>query len=245
MIQPVLNRVGGYFKTAFNTVKSEFGVLFLSTGFLVKGAQGLKMLTIDNPAIKMALSIGTFAKAFFECFPAVPQLIEVKNLRSDLMPHLEELEAGATRERRIQRVQTACDFIIAQKKRIQTTLKISKQHKLIERANQARDPANLEAGEEFLRRLKTRVNQKTVTDSAQVISKTFSLAVSAVLIPMPVNPVALSLAGVAGLSILTLWAVEKVLYTKDPFRPAEDIWYNKLAARVQELFTFNVNKKFA
>ncbi len=242
MIQPIINKMGGYIKTAFNTVKSEYGVLFLSTGFLVKGAQGLKMLTIDNPAIKLALSIGTFAKAFFECFPAVPQLLDVKNLRSDLMPHLDELGAGATRERRIERLQKACDFIIANKKRIQTTLKISKQHKLIERANRAKDPVNLEEGEEFLRRLKTRVNQKTVTDSAQVISKTFSLTVSAVLIPMPINPVALTLAGVAGLAIFGLWGIEKILYSKDPFRPAEDIWYNKIAARVQELFTFNIKK---
>jgi len=245
IIHPAIKKVGGYCEKAFNAVRSEFSVLFLSAGFFAKGVQGLGWVALDNPALKMALSIGTFAKAFFECVPAVPQLVAVKRLRSDLMPHLDELGAGATRERRIKRLESACDFIISNKKRIQTTLKVDKSARLVERANAAK--ANLEEGEEFLRRLRTRVNQKTVTDTAQVISKTFSLTISAILIPMPLNPIVLGLGGLAGFSILGLWVVEKVLYTPDPFRPAEEIWYNKLAAKVQNLFTFNVhaNKKFA
>lgn len=236
---PVVVKLRGALQTAYKTVTREFSVLLGHTKNIMKGFEGVGVLASGNPIAKLALSVADSVKLFFEATMTIPKTHDLRILRSDMFEHVKCPDVTETRERRIQNLTEACDYIKQNDKRIRTTLVLAKQVGLVKHADKALngiatgDEKALEEGEEFIRNLRRRVNTQLSLTAATLAAKIASTVSMISFIVTPPNPLTLIAAGVLGLGSLFIWGAEKIMLPADPFGQPKDVWHEKAPYKVR------------
>jgi hypothetical protein len=231
--------------SGLQTVAAEFGSLQFAFTNILRGLQGVALFAVDNPAIKMIISIAGVAKSGFEAIAQVPKVHTARLLHTDLFEHVRKPDSQQSLAGRINDLTQSVAYIQTNEKRIRTITGIAKEAGIAKRATdilaELSSASNdeqikaVEKGEEFVKTLRTRVSQKLGFELTKLLNRIAGVVVSSLLIPFPLNPITLSLAGGVGVMALVVWGAEKLVLTKDPFIDPKDTLSYKISAATQKL----------
>ena len=243
-ISAIKNKVAGFFSSAYKVAEKEFPILSFCGSSILKGLEGVGAVMQGNPVGKLIFSIAGIVNTFLNLsiIPGIPKAGGLYGLKKDIFENVKDPTNPANRETRIKDLTSSCAYVSANERRIRKAINIAKDVGIQKRAddiiqglasNDSEEQSKaIEKGEKFTKALRHRVKNKFGIDLVKLVNKISGVVISVLLLALPPNPVTLSLAGVVGLSTLTLWAVEKVLIPADPFSEPKDVWYEKVPRRL-------------
>lgn len=232
-------------KGAVTKLSGEFGTLYFAGSNIVKGMEGAGIFSHGNPFMQTAVSIASMVHFTLQLVPSAQSLTQIVSLKNDMFDRVKAPNPKQLRQSRIADVTEACNYVGENHKNIRKTLGIAKETRIDERAkailqgiaspnSEEQQLQAIEKGEEFVRILRQRVKTKLGIDTAKLAVRAAGVAVSALLAFSTPNPVSLSLAGAVGLSVLGLWASEKIMLPADPFAEPSDAWHQKAAHNIRQ-----------
>ncbi len=243
-LSAVKNKIVGFFGSVYHVAEKEFPMLSFCGSSILKGLEGVGAVVQGNPVGKLIFSIAGIVNTFLNLsiIPGLPKAGSLYALKKDIFENVKDPTNPASRETKIKDLTASCAYVSANERRIRKTINIAKDVGIQKRANDViqglasndseEQTKAIEKGEKFTKALRHRVKNKLGIDIVKLVNKISGIVISILLLALPPNPVTLSLAGVVGLSSLTLWAVEKILLPADPFSEPKDVWYERVPRKL-------------
>jgi hypothetical protein len=132
-------------------------------------------------------------------------------------------------------ITASCKYIVENEQSVRKTLNFSKAANIAARAQAIVDgQTSQEDAIAFIKICRRRIHTKYNLDVAKLSAKVAGVAMAAISLFVPPNPVTLGIAGISAVTQVALFGLGKLLLNKDPFSAPRDVWYAQLADKVRE-----------